>query len=68
MKTTKKMMTGGIGLGVGQEVLSGSNTAYAQQGVGKVSASFPKVGLITAGGMVMDSLNKFKKKTMRLLK
>ena len=49
------MVTSGIGLGIGAQVASESGSPEAASALGKISAAYPKMGTIMAGGMVMDA-------------
>ena len=58
------LIGGGVALGLGTQVLSSvPNTGGAQTALGSLSGALPTVGKVMAGGMVLDALDQFHKKT-----
>lgn len=65
LKETFGLVTTGIGLGVGSQVLGDLGATHAQTAVGRVSKALPAVGSIYGAGLVLDTLDAFGKKIIK---
>ena len=64
-KTAGGMIVGGIGMGVGSQLVGsvgGSSAPFVQKAIGNVAKAYPTIGTISGAGAVMGTLKKLKNK------